>query len=134
MRKILAADARRPLLRALRIILERAGYTVITALDGPEALRRVAVEHPDLLILDGMLPVLNGVEIVNALHANPNTRALPVLLLTACTHDQQMYRQYVPMLTAYLTQPFQPAELLTAVQQLLCENTGDDTEDNVYIL
>jgi CheY-like chemotaxis protein len=80
---ILIVDDEREIRELLRYNLERQGYQVLTAQDGEEGLARIFATHPDLVLLDLLLPGLNGLEVLRELRQEPSTRDLPVLLLTA---------------------------------------------------
>ena len=86
-RRILAVDDERHIVRLIQVNLERAGYEVATAFDGPEALKSVEAEKPDLCVLDVMMPKMDGFEVLKRLQANPETRDIPVIMLTAKAQD-----------------------------------------------
>jgi CheY-like chemotaxis protein len=77
MKKILVVDDERHIVRLIQVNLERQGYNVVTAHDGKEALEKVASEKPDLVVLDVMMPYMDGFEVLRTLRRNPETAELP---------------------------------------------------------
>ncbi len=126
-KKILACDDERHIVRLIQVNLERAGYTVLTAFDGTEALRKVDAEHPDLIVLDVMMPKMDGFEVLKRLQANPETRDIPVIMLTAKAQDADVFRGWSSGTSAYLTKPFNPLELLTFIKRIF---SGHDEYDD----
>ena len=132
-KKILAVDDERHIVRLIQVNLERAGYEVVTAYDGREALKKIEDEHPDMVVLDVMMPYMDGLETLKHIRANPATRSLPVIMLTAKAQDQDVFRGYSQGVDIYLTKPFNPMELLTFVKRVFTEMETDEG-DNVYNL
>ena len=92
-KKILAVDDERHIVRLVQVNLERAGYEVVTAYDGKDALEKVASEQPDLVVLDVMMPYMDGFEVLQNLRKNQATRELPVIMLTAKAQDADVFRR-----------------------------------------
>lgn len=132
-KKILAVDDERHIVRLIQVNLERAGYLVVTAYDGREALQKIEAEKPDLVVLDVMMPYMDGLEALKRIRANPATRALPVIMLTAKAQDQDVFQGYSHGVDIYLTKPFNPIELLTFIKRIFSEQESDD-DDDVYVL
>jgi len=126
-KKILAVDDERHIVRLIQVNLERAGYQVLTAFDGPEALKKVESDKPDLLVLDVMMPKMDGFEVLKRLQANPETRDIPVIMLTAKAQDVDVFRGWSSGVSAYLTKPFNPLELITFVKRIF---SGHDEYDD----
>lgn len=126
-KKILAVDDERAIVRLVQINLERHGYQVVTAYDGKEALEKVASEKPDLVVLDVMMPYMDGFEVLQQLRKNPETRELPVIMLTAKAQDTDVFRGYTSGVDLYLTKPFNPMELVAFVKRIFSsmESGGD---------
>lgn len=126
-KKILAVDDERAIVRLVQINLERHGYQVVTAYDGKEALEKVASEKPDLVVLDVMMPYMDGFEVLQQLRKNPETRDLPVIMLTAKAQDTDVFRGYTSGVDLYLTKPFNPMELVAFVKRIFSsmESGGD---------
>jgi len=126
--RILAVDDEPHILRLIQINLERAGYTVELAKDGREALQKIADAPPDLVVLDVMMPYLDGFEVLRTLKRDPATRDLPVIMLTAKASDADVMAGWMDGVHCYLTKPFNPPELLNFVRRILRgeqEETGE---------
>jgi DNA-binding response OmpR family regulator len=113
---ILVVDDDPRMLRLLRLNLERAGYRVATEGDGAAALDRVEVERPDLILLDVMMPALDGFTFLARLR---EFSAIPVIMLTAKGEERDKVRGLDLGADDYLTKPFGPAELLARVRAVL---------------
>src|SRR5580704_8657433 len=127
-KKILVVDDERHIVRLVQVNLERAGYTVVTAFDGKEALEKVESEKPDLVVLDVMMPYMDGFEVLKNLRKNPETRELPVIMLTAKAQDADVFRGWQSGVDCYLTKPFNPMELISFVKRIFSSQNGDDGE------
>src|SRR5688572_30910551 len=90
--RILVADDERHIVRLIQVNLERYGYEVIAAFDGKEALETVDSERPNLIILDEMMPLMDGFEVLQNLKKDPNTRVIPVILLSSKDSDAEVFR------------------------------------------
>ncbi len=117
--KILAVDDEKDILRLLEHNLGREGFKVISAGDGNEALNKARRELPDLIILDIMLPIMDGTEVLKALKKDDITGKIPVIMLTA--RGEELDRVVGLELGAddYIVKPFSPKELLLRVNVLL---------------
>ena len=127
-KKILAVDDERHIVRLVEVNLQRAGYEVVTAYDGREALEKVKAEKPDLVVLDVMMPYMDGFEVLKNLKADPTTAEIPVIMLTAKAQDADVFRGWQSGVDCYLTKPFNPMELLTFVKRIfdsLSPTSGD---------
>jgi DNA-binding response OmpR family regulator len=89
-KRILLVEDDRFLRRACAASLRQRGFTVIAAADGEEGLRQARAEHPDLILLDLLMPKLAGVEVLRALKADPETKAIPVLILSNSSREQDV--------------------------------------------
>ena len=118
---ILIAEDEPSILEALAFVLGRAGWSVATVIDGEAVMSAVRREEPRVLVLDVMLPKRSGFEVLKQIRANPATRALPVLVLTA--KGQQQDRRIAEELGAdsFVTKPYSNAEVVDAVRALLGE-------------
>ena len=115
-KKILVVDDEAAILQTLRYNLERSGYNVVTASDGRSAVAIALREQPDLIILDIMLPVLDGIEACKEIR---KTSSVPIIMLTA--KDQEIDKVLALELGAddYVTKPFSPRELLARINAVL---------------
>lgn len=127
-KKILVVDDERPIVRLVQVNLEHAGYEVVTAYDGREALEKVEQEKPDLIILDVMMPQMDGFEVMQRLQANPKTRDIPVIMLTAKAQDADVFRGWQSGVTLYLTKPFSPFELISFVRRIFRSMEEEEVE------
>ena len=131
-KKILAVDDERHIVRLVQVNLERAGYQVLTAFDGKEAMKKVEADKPDLIVLDVMMPRMDGFEVLKRLQANPDTRGIPVIMLTAKAQDADVFRGWSSGVSAYLTKPFNPLELVTFVRRILSGFDQYDDGEKVF--
>lgn len=123
-KKILAVDDEKHIVRLVQANLDRAGYEVVTAFDGKEALQKVAEENPDLIVLDVMMPYMDGFEVLQNLRRNPSTRDIPVIMLTAKAQDADVFKGWQSGVDCYLTKPFNPMELLSFVKRIFDSMDG----------
>jgi adenylate cyclase len=117
--RILAVDDTPENLEILRLRLESQGYEVVTAADGEEALLRAREVNPDLVLLDIMMPKLDGIEVVRAIRADPALRTLPVILVTAKADTRDVVAGLDAGGDDYLTKPFEHSALLARVRSML---------------
>ncbi len=106
-------------LKLVAYMLEDAGYVVRTAMNGVEALASVDALLPDLLVLDVMMPVMDGFEVLKRLKADPKTHSIPVLLLTALSDDESRERGLSYGASHFITKPTKRLELLALVGETL---------------
>ena len=123
-KKILAVDDEKHIVRLVQINLEKEGYQVATASTGREALERVGEFRPDLIVMDVMMPEMDGFEALKKLKENPETREIPVIMLTAKAQDADVFRGWQSGADLYLTKPFNPAELLSFIKRLLASQNA----------
>lgn len=131
--KILVCDDERHIVRLIQVNLEREGYEVVTAYDGKDGLEKVKATKPDMMVLDVMMPYMDGFEVLKNLRMDPATRELPVIMLTAKAQDQDIFMGYHVGADMYLTKPFNPRELLTFVRRI-ASGVNDDGGGGRYEL
>ncbi len=117
-RRILVVDDHTTLRHAIRFVLEDGGMTVVEAPSGAEGLAAARRDHPDLILLDLHLPELTGGEVLRALREDPETRAIPVVVVTA-TGDEGRAGAIELGAADYLTKPFSSSALLRTVERAL---------------
>lgn len=105
----------------VRTTLEDEGVFIIEASDGAEALRLASERGPDLVLLDVMMPGIDGYEVCRALRANPQTSRTPVVMLTAKTSLESQDEGLAAGADAYMTKPFSPLELIETVRRTLAD-------------
>ena len=121
--RILVVDDDKQIVRLVQSYLDQAGYAVLTALDGEEAMRAIRRERPDLIVLDLMLPKHDGYEITKWLRADPTLAATPILMLTARIEDGDKILGLELGADDYLTKPFNPREVVARVRAILRRTT-----------
>jgi PAS domain S-box-containing protein len=122
-RTVLVADDDEDILELVSFRLERAGYEVVTARDGAAAMATAQERHPDLAVLDMMMPGLNGYEVTQRLRADDATRDIPVILLTARVQEADVNRGFEAGADDYLRKPFSPQELRARVQAIIARRS-----------
>ncbi len=119
MPRILVVDDEEPIVELIRFNLEREGFEVIATGDGDAALKKVASEQPDLIILDLMLPGQDGLSVCRILRNDPNTRGIPVIILSARSEEIDRVLGLEMGADDYVTKPFSPRELVARVKARL---------------
>jgi two-component system, OmpR family, alkaline phosphatase synthesis response regulator PhoP len=117
--KILVVDDEIYIVHILDFSLGMEGYEVITALDGEQALERMKAEKPDLVVLDIMMPKLDGYEVCKSIKSNPATKQTPVILLSAKGRNVDQKLGFDVGADDYITKPFSPRKLVERINQLL---------------
>ncbi len=117
-RKVLVVDDEPTIVEIVGRYMERAGYETYSAADGPEALRQAAEHRPDLVVLDVMLPGIDGIEVMRQLHERPGPRTA-VILLTARAEESDRLVGLRHGADDYVVKPFSPAELVARVDAVL---------------
>jgi DNA-binding response OmpR family regulator len=116
---LLVADDDEDILTLVQLRLSRSGYEVVVARDGEEALRLTRERHPDLAVLDWMMPKASGVEVLRALRADAQTSDIPVILLTARASEADIEEGLAAGADDYIAKPFSPQELAARIQVIL---------------
>jgi len=117
--KILVVDDEIYIVHILDFSLGMEGYEVLTALDGEQALEKARAEHPDLIVLDIMMPKLDGYETCKRLKADPETKDVPVILLSAKGRNVDQKVGFEVGADDYITKPFSPRKLVERINTLL---------------
>src|SRR4051794_34088130 len=116
--KILVVEDEESLLMLERILLSSKGYSVTGVMDGKAALEEIATNKPDLVILDIMLPEMDGFEVCRLIKENPETKDVPVVMLTAKKSNQDVTRGMQVGANAYITKPFKSAMVIEVIEGL----------------
>jgi DNA-binding response OmpR family regulator len=116
--RVLLAEDEENILTSLTFLLERAGYDVSVETEGPKVLRSALDTPPDVLVLDVMLPDMDGYEILRRLRASPTTKSLPVLMLTAKGQREDRETALKCGADLFITKPFANSEIISAIGQL----------------
>jgi DNA-binding response OmpR family regulator len=122
-RKVLVVDDDPSVRKLLNQTLELEGYTVSTASDGEEALEELPTSKPDVVVLDVMMPKLNGLDVLDRIRRNPETSTLPVILLTAKSSKEDVWEGWQRGVDYYMTKPFDVEELLRFIEYVLEDET-----------
>ncbi|MFH1422561.1 MAG: response regulator [Planctomycetota bacterium] len=117
-KKILAADDERDIRIVVKAVLSKKGYEVHTASDGQEAIDRLSSEEFSLVILDVLMPKLNGFSVLQKIREQ-GKKELPVIMLTALSSDKDVWNGYEKGATYYLPKPFENKQLINIVDYLI---------------
>lgn len=118
---VLVADDDPDILLLMTLTLERDGYAVVAAKDGLSALQTAVERVPHLVLLDLMMPGLDGYEVTRRLRGEPLTTDLPIVIVTAAAEEHQAARALEAGADAYMKKPFSPRELLAKTSALILE-------------
>jgi two-component system alkaline phosphatase synthesis response regulator PhoP len=128
---ILVVDDEPGIVTIVRDYLDRAGFRVLTAGDGETALRLARTERPSLVLLDLMLPGLDGLDVTRALRQDPSTNGLPLIMLTARVDETDRVAGLELGADDYITKPFSPREVVARVRAVLRRAEGPPTYNGV---
>lgn len=120
-KRILVVDDEEDMLYAVKLQLEACGFEVMTARDGQEGLNVARRENPELIILDVMLPKLDGYKVCRMLKFDRKYNTIPIILFTARVQEGDQQLGYEVGADAYITKPFEPKKLLDKIKELLKE-------------
>jgi len=124
--KILVVDDDQNLVRVVRAYLEKANFQVLTAFDGETALHTLRRDHPDLVVLDLMLPDRDGWDITRLVRSDPTLANIPIIMLTARVDDTDKIIGLELDADDYITKPFNPREVVARVRSILRRSQGYD--------
>ena len=120
-KRILVVDDEEDIVKLVKMYLEYHHYEVITAKDGQEGLEKVKTEKPDLIVLDLMLPKMNGYKVCGLLKKDTRYAKIPVVMFTAKAQEKDVKLGQEVGADAYITKPFEPEVLLAKIKELLKE-------------
>jgi len=132
--KILIIDDDLDTLRLVGLMLERQGYEIIVASSGQQGLEKAFEDPPNLILLDIMMPAMDGYEVARRLRANPQTESIPILMFTAKTQLDDKVAGFEVGADDYLTKPTHPSELQSRVKALLARSKKSPEEIDTKIL
>src|SRR5262245_63560533 len=127
--RVLVAEDERDVAELIRYTLAREGFEVVLATNGADALRRAQDSRPDLVLLDLMLPQINGWELCRRLKQDPATRALPVIMVTARAEEGDKVLGFEVGADDYVTKPFSTRELVARVRAVVRRTRPPETEE-----
>ncbi len=119
MARVMAVDDDPVIRGLLEVNLEMEGHDVVTAVDGQDALDKVRAAAPDLILLDVMMPNVNGWQVADQLKADPSLRHIPVVFLSARAMEADVRKGTELGVDSYVTKPFDPIDLMELVSRLL---------------
>ena len=125
--RILVVDDEIYIVHILDFSLGMEGYEVLTALDGEQALERLKADKPDLIVLDIMMPTLDGYEVCRTIKTNPETQHIPVILLSAKGRNVDQKMGFDVGADDYITKPFSPRKLVERINALLGQSVSEKT-------
>ncbi|MDD5020112.1 MAG: response regulator [Candidatus Omnitrophica bacterium] len=129
-KKILVIDDEADIREIVRIYLEEEGCEVLEASNGQEGILKAQSEKPDLIVLDIMLPGINGFEVAKHLKDDPNTQDIPVIILSVLAQDSQ-YRQGI---LDYISKPFRQEELVATVRRIFSKVNGKGQKKTILVV
>lgn len=118
-KKVLIADDEEDIKTVVQLFLESKGYDIITAYDGLDALDKVKSEKPDVVLLDIMMPLIDGFEVCNRMKDSPEMAHIPVIMMSASTHAESKQRGLDAGAVDYIIKPFEPEELEQVLERTL---------------
>lgn len=118
-KKILLADDEEDIKTVIKLYLESKGYDVVTSYDGLDTLDKVKAEKPDLILLDIMMPVINGFEVCKQLKADENTSHIPIVMLSAASHSDSVEQAIDAGAVDYIMKPFEPPRIEAILKKIL---------------
>jgi len=128
--KILVVDDEEDILELVRYNLVREGYVVLCALSGEDALRKAVAEPVDLIVLDLMLPGIDGLEVARRLKQNSDTKDTPIVMLTAKGEEADVVSGLELGADDYVTKPFSPRILIARIKAVIRRRSGDSELEN----
>ena len=117
--KIMIVDDEEHIGYLVKFQMERSGYEVTWKMDGRSALESIKSEHPDLVILDIMIPGISGFEVLEFMKADATLNGIPVIMLSSLAKEVDLIKAFDLGAADYLTKPFSPGELLVRVKRLI---------------
>jgi twitching motility two-component system response regulator PilH len=118
-RRILVVDDSPSELLLMQSALEGRGYEIITASDGDQALRQAVEQHPDLIVLDVILPKKNGFQVCRQLKQGQDTKGIKIIMVTSKTQESDRFWGFKQGADEYITKPFEPQQLVASIERHL---------------
>lgn len=133
--RILVVEDEKDIVDLIAYNLEREGFRVDTALSGEEGLRKARTESPDLIVLDIMLPEMNGIDVCRALRTDHQTDKIPIIMLTARNEDIDVVTGLEVGADDYITKPFSPRVLIARIRSVIrrCQETAESDSESVSV-
>lgn len=119
MKKILFIEDEEDLITVIKMRLEAGGFDFVCALDGEEGLKKVYEEKPDLILLDLIMPKMDGIEVCRRLKADPETSGIPIIIITAAGDKNLEDKGKCAGAECVMTKPYESSELLARINSLI---------------
>jgi len=126
--KILVADDEPDIAKLIEFTLKRRGFEVILVSDGQSAIDAAKKEQPDLILLDVIMPVINGYEVCSQLKNFPETKKIPIIMLSGKTQKTEVAKGIELGAYSYICKPFSPKEFADAIEDIFREDENDATD------
>ncbi|NIZ01692.1 response regulator transcription factor [Thalassospira lucentensis] len=117
--KVLIAEDEETIVESLSFLMDKEGYDVSVATDGQTAINMIARDTPDMVLLDVMMPGCDGFEVVRAVRADPRTKSIPIMMLTAKTREVDRRKGLELGVDDFVTKPFSTRDVVSRVKALL---------------
>ncbi len=132
-KSILVVDDNPDIVTIVKTILEGKGFGVQSAINGSEAFSQLGEQKPDLIILDVMMPQMDGLEVLRKLRETPDYLSIPVILLTAKVQYEDVLKGYKLGADYYITKPFTSSQLINAINFMLSNDQDQSNQDKQLI-
>jgi len=129
-RRVLIVDDDPGVVKLVRANLQAEGLEVTAAANGAECLLAVHSQRPDLIILDVMMPVMDGFQTLRLLKERPETASIPVIMLTVRRSDVDVLHGWTSGVDLYLTKPFETSELIASTKRILGDRAADQAKES----
>jgi DNA-binding response OmpR family regulator len=116
---VLVVDDDKDCVQLVKDFLESRGFEIVTAVEGETGLAKAKALKPDLIILDVMMPLMDGITVLQKLKENPATQSIPVIMLTAKDRDEDVLKGYKHGAEYYITKPFELNQLILGVNLMI---------------
>lgn len=120
-KKVLIVDDEPSIIVPLQFLMDQNGYETSVAFSGEEAMETVAASHPNLILLDIMLPIIDGFEVCQRVRENPDWNDIRIILLTAMGSEASIAKGLALGADAYITKPFSNSEVIAKVKEFICQ-------------
>jgi len=120
-KKVLIVDDEPSIIVPLQFLMQQNGYETSVAFSGEEAMETVVESHPNLILLDIMLPIIDGFEVCQRVRENPEWNDIRIILLTAMGSEANIAKGLALGADAYITKPFSNSEVIAKVKELICQ-------------
>ena len=127
--RILVVDDVRMIRHLVKVNLELEGYKVVEAENGKEALERIEEAKPDLILLDVIMPFLDGFQVLKRLRQDEQTQSIPVVMLTTCNEEADQIKSWEIGISEYVSKPFNPNALVSLVNRVLSESCSTKAKE-----